>query len=80
MQLRNLIGLVFKEALTWRERRVIEMRYGFTNEGKLTLQEIGDRLQCTKGNVGHIIDGAIKKIRNPKYLTVIKDIWEWSNI
>ena len=42
------------EALPWRERRVIELRYGLGDEGPLTLEDIGHQVGVTRERVRQI--------------------------
>jgi RNA polymerase primary sigma factor len=41
-------------SLPWRERRVIELRYGLAGEGPMTLEAIGDRVGVTRERVRQI--------------------------
>ena len=42
------------DALPWRERRVIELRYGLGDKGPLTLEEIGHEVGVTRERVRQI--------------------------
>ena len=42
------------EALPWRERRVIELRYGLGDEGPMTLEDIGHQVGVTRERVRQI--------------------------
>ena len=42
------------EALPWRERRVIELRYGLGDEGPMTLEDIGHEVGVTRERVRQI--------------------------
>jgi RNA polymerase primary sigma factor len=42
------------EALPWRERRVLELRYGLGSEGPLTLEDIGTKVGVTRERVRQI--------------------------
>jgi RNA polymerase primary sigma factor len=42
------------EALPWRERRVIELRYGLGPEGPMTLEDIGEEVGVTRERVRQI--------------------------
>ena len=42
------------EALPWRERKVIELRYGLGDEGPLTLEDIGHQVGVTRERVRQI--------------------------
>jgi len=42
------------ETLPWRERRVIELRYGLVSEGPMTLEDIGQQVGVTRERVRQI--------------------------
>jgi RNA polymerase primary sigma factor len=42
------------ESLPWRERRVIELRYGLVDEGPMTLEDIGQQVGVTRERVRQI--------------------------
>jgi RNA polymerase primary sigma factor len=52
------------KSLPWRERRVIELRYGLSGEGPLTLEDIGDRVGLTRERVRQIESRILTKLRN----------------
>ena len=51
------------EHLSFRERRIIELRYGITGEAPLTLEEIGAILKITRERVRQIQNKAIEKLK-----------------
>ena len=51
--------------LNQRERRVIELRYGFINGKIHTLEEVGKEFNVTRERIRQIELGAIKKLRKP---------------
>jgi RNA polymerase primary sigma factor len=51
------------ELLTARERRVVELRYGITNSREHTLEEIADRLGCTREAARQLERRAISRLR-----------------
>lgn len=53
------------ESLTPRERRVIELRFGFDEERSRTLKEVGVELGLTKERVRQIEKQALAKLRHP---------------
>ena len=55
------------EALTPRERRVIELRFGLGNEHSQTLAEVGTELGLTKERIRQIEKEALKKLRHPNH-------------
>jgi RNA polymerase sporulation-specific sigma factor len=50
------------EALSWREREVIEMRYGLFNGFKETQREIARKLGISRSYVSRIEKRAVKKL------------------
>ncbi len=59
--------------LSFRERRIIELRYGITGEAPLTLEEIGSILKITRERVRQIQNKAIEKL---KTFTSIQELQE----
>ncbi len=55
------------EALTPRERRVIELRFGLGSEHSHTLAEVGTELGLTKERIRQIEKEALKKLRHPNH-------------
>jgi len=55
------------EALTPRERRIIELRFGLGNEYSRTLAEIGTELGLTKERIRQIEKEALAKLRHPSH-------------
>ncbi|MBI5414013.1 sigma-70 family RNA polymerase sigma factor [Candidatus Peregrinibacteria bacterium] len=53
------------ETLTEQEREVIRLRFAFGSEDRLTLQEVGDRLDLTRERVRQIEAKALRKLRHP---------------
>ena len=62
----NLSDLVRQaiDTLPHRERQVITLRYGFTNDTTHTLEEIGTRMGITRERVRQIQNDALKRIHN----------------
>jgi RNA polymerase primary sigma factor len=54
--------------LTDREKKIIELRYGLTGEGPLTLEETGKILGITRERVRQIQEKAVTKLRNLQLL------------
>lgn len=52
------------ESLSERERRVLELRYGFTNSREHTFEEVADRLGCTRAVARQLERRAIKRLRS----------------
>jgi RNA polymerase primary sigma factor len=55
------------EALTPRERRVIELKFGLGNEHSRTLAEVGTELDLTKERIRQIEKEALTKLRHPSH-------------
>lgn len=54
-------------ALTERERKVIQMRYGLINGNLMTLQEVGDVFSVSRERIRQIEKDALKKLRQPQH-------------
>lgn len=68
-ELQKLIQTLFKKcALDKREIGILLLRYGFTNEGTLTLEEIGQKYNITRERVRQIETNALLKIRRSKFI------------
>jgi RNA polymerase primary sigma factor len=52
------------ESLPWRERRVLELRYGLAGEGPMTLEEIGTHVGVTRERVRQIESKTLMKLKN----------------
>ena len=59
-KLRNLLG-----TLTGREREVLELRYGFKDGQRRTLEEVGRQFRVTRERIRQIEAKALKKLRHP---------------
>jgi RNA polymerase primary sigma factor len=64
------VGIVTKEALrqalerlSYRERRVLELRYGLDDQDETTLAEVGRRFHVTRERVRQIENQSIRKLR-----------------
>ncbi len=68
MALRETISEVLTQ-LPDREKRIIQMRYGLTGKGPLTLEETGKILGITRERVRQIQEKAISKLRDLRELT-----------
>ena len=55
-----------------RERRVIEMRFGFGSGKKMTLQEVGDAMGIGRARVRQIESKALRRLRHPGHLRHIR--------
>ncbi|MFL5828081.1 MAG: RNA polymerase sigma factor RpoD/SigA [Thermoleophilaceae bacterium] len=52
------------ETLPWRERRVLELRYGLVGEGPMTLEQIGSEVGVTRERVRQIESKTLMKLKN----------------
>jgi RNA polymerase primary sigma factor len=59
--------------LTLRERQVIELRFGLTDDHDHTLEEVGRKLKVTRERVRQIEERAIRKLRHPQASRLLKD-------
>jgi RNA polymerase primary sigma factor len=51
------------KGLSQREREVLQLRYGFTGDGELTLEEVGGRFMLTRERIRQIEKEALGKLR-----------------
>ena len=58
----NLLGLLNKCNLTINEKKVILLRYGFTNYGPMTLKEVAKLMRLTRERVRQIETKALEKL------------------
>jgi RNA polymerase primary sigma factor len=63
-QLKDQIGSVLG-TLTDRERRIIELRYGLTDDRARTLEEVGVLFHLTRERIRQIESKALSKLRHP---------------
>lgn len=59
--------------LTLRERQVIELRFGLLDDNDYTLEEVGKKLKVTRERVRQIEERAIRKLRHPQAIRILKD-------
>jgi RNA polymerase primary sigma factor len=67
-EIRKVLG-----QLTYRERQVIELRFGLTDDHDHTLEEVGKKLKVTRERVRQIEERAIRKLRHPQASRLLKD-------
>jgi RNA polymerase primary sigma factor len=61
------------DALPWRERRAIEMRYGIGGSSRVhTLDEVGRELNVTRERARQIVNQAIKKLESLREAQVLR--------
>lgn len=76
---KTLLGEKIKEvigALSERERRILELRFGFLDGQRRTLEEIGEEFGVTRERVRQIEAEALRKLRHPSRARKIKDFLE----
>lgn len=61
--LRSDVGAAL-DALPWRERRLLELRYGLAGEEPLTLEQIGQQLGITRERVRQIEMSTLLRLRH----------------
>lgn len=62
------------DTLTEREKKIINLRFGLSGEGPLTLEEIGKKLSITRERVRQIQNKAISRLRNVNLIQELKDV------
>ena len=60
--------------LTWRERVVIQLRFGLTDGTEYTLAEIGRELGISRERVRQIQEEVLRKFRHPIYSKSLKEL------
>ena len=63
------------DTLTEREREVLEMRFGLTDGINHSLEEISERFGLTRERIRQIESTALRKLRNPKYKSSLRDYY-----
>ncbi len=61
------------ENLSYRERRVLELRYGLGGEHPRTLDEVGRTFNVTRERIRQIENQALKKLRNLREAQILRD-------
>lgn len=56
-----------------RDAKVLMLHYGLVGEAQHTLQEIGDILKISRERVRQLENRAMRKLRHPKNLKLIKE-------
>lgn len=62
--------------LSERERKIIELRFGFTDGRQHTLEEVGKEFNLTKERIRQLEASALKKLRNPVRSEKLRKVWE----
>jgi RNA polymerase primary sigma factor len=61
------------ENLSYRERRVLELRYGLGGEHPHALQEVGRTFNVTRERIRQIENLALKRLQNPLVAQKLRD-------
>jgi RNA polymerase primary sigma factor len=64
------------DTLTPRERRVLQLRFGLSDEHERTLEEVGKRLGVTRERIRQIEAKALRKLRHPSRSNRLRDYLE----
>jgi RNA polymerase primary sigma factor len=67
-QMQTVLGL-----LTERERKVLEMRFGFADGTSHTLEEVGQEFGVTRERIRQIEAKALRKLRHPVRSSKLRD-------
>jgi RNA polymerase primary sigma factor len=59
--------------LQWRERRVLELRYGLSSEEPMTLEAIGSEVGVTRERVRQIESKTLSKLKNSREAEKLKE-------
>ncbi|NLM21007.1 MAG: sigma-70 family RNA polymerase sigma factor, partial [Peptococcaceae bacterium] len=61
------------EALSERERKVLELRFGLYQGRRHTLEEVGNYFGVTRERIRQIESKALRKLRRPNHSKYLKD-------
>ena len=70
--LKNHIGLVL-DTLSYREKKVMQLRFGLEDGRSRTLEEVGDNFGVTRERIRQIEAKALRKLRHPTRSSTLRD-------
>ncbi|MBF7081850.1 sigma-70 family RNA polymerase sigma factor [Desulfallas sp. Bu1-1] len=73
-EFRSIIADVI-DSLSFREKEVLQYRFGFLNNEPMTLEQIGGILGLTRERIRQIEAKAINKLRHPSRIKVLKNFY-----
>lgn len=62
-----------KHVFSEKERKIIDLRYGFSTGIPMTFEEIAVEMHLTRQRVDQIEKKVLNRLKNPKYLKILKD-------
>ena len=65
------------DTLTLREKKVLEMRFGFTSGDTMTLEQVGQIIGVTRERIRQIEVKALRKLRNPSRSKSLHLLYIW---
>ena len=68
------------QSITYRERTVLELRYGLDGKGTFTLEEIGKMFRITRTRVKQIEERAILKLQHPLRVNKLEELSGGKNL
>ncbi|AXX64249.1 sigma-70 family RNA polymerase sigma factor [Bombilactobacillus bombi] len=74
-ELKSEIKALFKEQLSDKESKILDLRFGITDGKKYTLEEIGKIQRISRERVRQIQNKAIKKLQNPIVLERLENFY-----
>ena len=74
--LAEALPVILRQALTSREYRVVELRFGLGDRRRHTLEEVGKEFKVTRERIRQIEAKALRKLRHPSRSRKLKDYLE----